>query len=92
MSEKQFFEIDYDEIYYIVDSSRLQKKKADFEDEEEYQQYCLENSLIGTQVVDLLNSLVEENEELKRKLEYCEHERFLDGLGGSNKWFGMGGF
>lgn len=36
--------------------------------------------------------LKEENEELKRKLDYCEHEHFLDSLGGSNKWFGMGGF
>ena len=33
-----------------------------------------------------------ENEELKRKLGYCEHEHFLDRLGSSNKWFGMGGF
>lgn len=39
-----------------------------------------------------IESLKEENEELKRKLDYCEHERFLDSLGGSNKWFGMGGF
>lgn len=65
MTEKRFFEIDYDEIYYIVDSSRLQKKKTAFEDEEEYQKYCLENSLIGTEVVDLLNSITEENKELK---------------------------
>lgn len=39
-----------------------------------------------------IQSLKEENEELKRKLEYCEHEHFLDSLGSSNKWFGMGGF
>ena len=68
MSEKRFFEIDYDEVYYIIDSSRLQRKKTAFEDEEEYQEYCLENSLMGTQVVDLLNSLVEENEQLKKDL------------------------
>lgn len=57
MSEKRFFEIDYDEIYYIVDSSKLKRKKDDFEDEEDFEQYCLENSLIGTQVVDLLNKI-----------------------------------
>ena len=39
-----------------------------------------------------IESLKEENEELKRKLEHCEHEHFLDSLGSSNKWFGMGGF
>lgn len=39
-----------------------------------------------------IQRLKEENEELKRKLEYCEHEHFLDSLSGSNKWFGMGGF
>ncbi len=49
--------------------------------------------------IDLLNeqqatieALKEENEKLRRKLEYCEHEHFLDSLGSSNKWFGMGGF
>lgn len=61
---------------------------------------------IGIELEDLLNEkesiisalkeeneqLKEENEELKRKLEYCEHEHFLDSLSGSNKWFGMGGF
>ncbi len=41
-------------------------------------------------VVNKLNALAEENEELKRKLDYCEHEHFLDSLGSSNKWFGMG--
>ena len=39
-----------------------------------------------------ISALKEENEKLKRKLEYYEHEHFLDSLGGSNKWFGMGGF
>ena len=58
----------------------------------------LQDNLTGKQyravsrLVNLLNELAEENEELKRKLEYCEHEHFLDSLGSSNKWFGMGGF
>ena len=36
MNEKRFFEIGYDEIYYIIDSSRFQRKETAFEDEEEY--------------------------------------------------------
>lgn len=39
-----------------------------------------------------ITELEEENEKLKRKIKNCEHEHFLDSLGGSNKWFGMGGF
>lgn len=83
MNEKRFFEIDHDEVYYIVDSSRLQRKKTDFEDEEEYQEYCLENSLMGVQVVGLLNELVikyhkleKENEELKQKLDFYLLDEF----------------
>ena len=76
--------------------------------EKRYTFECIENNCLiyedGTwlkieEIVDCLNeqqatiqSLKEENEELKRKLEYCEHEHFLDSLGSSNKWFGMGGF
>lgn len=52
----------------------------------------LGNCLEARDIVDVLNeqqlniqSLKEENEELKRKLEYCEHEHFLDSLGSSNK-------
>ena len=78
MSEKRFFEIDYDEVYYIIDSSRLQRKKTAFEDEEEYQEYCLENSLMGTQVVDLLNSLSEENEQLRKQCFELEKDYLIE--------------
>ena len=74
MNKKRFFEIDYDEIYYIIDSSRLQRKETAFEDEEEYQRYCLENSLMGVEVVGLLNSLSEENKQLRKENEEYEEE------------------
>ena len=76
MTEKRFEWIDKDTI----------------SDNQTDEWYCFLFDDIRDDFIDLLNSLVEENEELKRKLEYCEHEHFLDSLSSSNKWFGMGGF
>lgn len=73
--------IELQDKYRILEfnHSRLEKRnKAQYEKIDEQQA--------------TIQSFKEENEELKRKLEYCEHEHFLDSLGSSNKWFGMGGF
>lgn len=68
MSEKRFFELDFDEIYYVVDSSELQRKKENFDDDEEFQQYCLENSMSGKEVVNKLNEQDSRIKELEEKM------------------------
>lgn len=52
---ERFIEIDFDEIYYIVDTLGLKLKKDSFEIEEDYEEYLLQNSLNGEEVVKLLN-------------------------------------
>lgn len=61
------------------------------ENEKLIQKKCFPCELVSLQTREI-DKLKDENEQLKRKLEDCEFEHFLDGLGSSNKWFGMGGF
>lgn len=76
---KRFGQVDYDEIYYIYDKTRLKQSYEEllesYKDEEyaeemakdDYFQQALTNSLNGDEVVDLLNQLNDENEELNQK-------------------------
>lgn len=60
MTEKRYYEKDYDELYYIFDSKTLTEKE--FEEKVEYDGYnVFADSLTSKEVLDLLN----ENEELK---------------------------
>lgn len=78
--------------FYITDTGLGLDTESDemysFGDEEDF---CRLFDKLNEQQ-SIIQSLKEENEELKRKLKDCEFEHFLDGLGSSNKWFGMGGF
>lgn len=55
-NNERFFEIDFDEIYYIVDSEKLSRKKEDFDDKDDWDEYCLDNSLNGHEIVEILNN------------------------------------
>lgn len=62
MTEKRYYEKDYEEEYYIFDSQILSEEE--FEERVEYDDYAVfADSLTPKEVIDLLN----ENEELKRK-------------------------
>ena len=75
---KRFGQVDYDEIYYIYDKTRLKQSYEEllesYKDEEyaeemakdDYFQQALTNSLNGDEVVDLLNQLNDENTRLKQ--------------------------
>ena len=68
MTEKRYYQKNYDELYYIFDSKTLSEKE--FEEKVEYDGYTLfADSLTSKEVVDLLNELHEENEKLKRENE-----------------------
>ena len=71
MTEKRYYEKDYDELYYIFDSKTLSEKE--FEKKVEYDGYdVFADSLTSKEVVDLLNELHEENEELKKENEQLQ--------------------
>lgn len=62
MTEKRYYEKNYEELYYIFDSKTLSEKE--FEEKVEYDGYdVFADSLTPKEVLDLLN----ENEELKKK-------------------------
>lgn len=72
------------------DDGKLDLGKIKWYEDSSYKIVLLERYIDEQQ--GTIESLKEENEKLKRKLKDCEHKHFLDNLGSSNKWFGMGGF
>lgn len=75
MTEKRYFKKMWEEEYYIFDSNTI--SESDFEEKLEYQDYkAFEDSMMGDEVVNRLNELVEENKELKQEIkgfEGCSH-------------------
>lgn len=70
MSEKRYFKKEYDEECYIFDSEIITEAK--FEEKFDYEDYtAFEDSMNGEEIVDLLNSLTEEN----RQLVLCQNQR-----------------
>lgn len=70
MTEKRYYQRDYEELYYIIDSHTISEKE--FDEKVEYDGYsAFEDSLSGKEIVDLLN----ENEQLKKDIEYYKTER-----------------
>ena len=63
MTEKRYFSIDYDEEYYIFDSTKISKEEV--LEKAEYSYDVFGDSLMENEIVDLLN----ENEQLKREKE-----------------------
>lgn len=67
MAEKRYYQRDYEELYYIIDSQVISEK--DFDERVEYDGYnAFEDSLTGEEIVGLLN----ENEQLKQQLRIFE--------------------
>ena len=63
MTEKRYFSIDYDEEYYIFDSTKISKEEV--LEKAEYSYDVFGDSLMENEVIDLLN----ENEQLKKDVE-----------------------
>ena len=60
---KRYYQRDYEELYYIIDSNVISEK--DFDEKVEYDGYtAFEDSLTGEEIVNLLN----ENEQLKQQI------------------------
>ena len=64
MTEKRYFSIDYDEEYYIFDSTKISKEEV--LEKAEYSYDVFGDSLMENEVIDLLN----ENEQLKKDVEF----------------------
>jgi hypothetical protein len=64
MTEKRYYQRDFEELYYIIDSHKISEKE--FDEKEMYDGYsAFEDSMTGEEIVDLLN----ENEQLKQQLD-----------------------
>ena len=80
MIEGRFFEIEYDELYYICDKEKItltyekildSYKGEEFAEEmakDDYLEHALEQSLTGDEIIKELNKAVELESELKRVL------------------------
>ena len=67
MTEKRYYQRDFEELYYIIDSNVISEKE--FDEKEMYDGYtAFEDSMTGEEIVDLLNDLHDENQELKQEL------------------------
>ena len=67
MVEKRYYQRDFEELYYIIDSNVISEKE--FDEKEMYDGYtAFEDSMTGEEIVDLLN----ENEELKKENEFLK--------------------
>lgn len=64
MVEKRYYQRDFEELYYIIDSNVISEKE--FDEKEMYDGYtAFEDSMTGEEIVDLLNALYNENEHYK---------------------------
>ena len=76
MAEKRYYQRDFEELYYIIDSNVISEKE--FDEKEMYDGYtAFEDSMTGEEIVDLLNTLNDENEQLKKE-NYELHKRLGD--------------
>lgn len=67
MGEKRYFKIEYDEEWYLFDSTTISEQLV--KEQAEYGYGVFANSLSPSEVVGLLNKLYEENEQLKEEIE-----------------------
>ena len=64
MTEKRYYQRDFEELYYIIDSNVISEKE--FDEKEMYEGYtAFEDSMTGEEIVELLN----ENEQLKSRID-----------------------
>lgn len=72
MTGKRYFKRMWEEEFYIFDSEIISENE--FDEKVEYEDYqAFADSMLGDEVVGLLNELYEENERLKSQL-YCNNE------------------
>ncbi len=65
MTEKRYFKRMWEEEYYIFDSQTISENE--FDEKVEYEDYqAFADSMLGDEVVELLNELTEKNERLRR--------------------------
>jgi len=75
MTEKRYYEKNWEESYYIFDSKTL--SESEFDERVDYEGYdVFGDSLTGSEIIDLLN----ENEQLKNivRHDYEEHKRCVN--------------
>ena len=61
MTEKRYYQRDFEELYYIIDSNVISEKE--FDEKEMYDGYtAFEDSMTGEEIVDRLNELNDENQ------------------------------
>ena len=65
MTEKRYFKRMWEDEFYIFDSETISEKE--FDEKVEYEDYqAFADSMLGDEVVELLNELYEENKKLKQ--------------------------
>ena len=65
MTEKRYYQRDFEELYYIIDSNVISEKE--FDEKEMYDGYtAFEDSMTGKEIVSLLNEQHEQIERLKQ--------------------------
>lgn len=73
MVEKRYYQRDFEELYYIIDSNVIPEKE--FDEKEMYDGYtAFEDSMTGEEIVDLLNKQHEQIEDLKDANVRCCNE------------------
>ena len=71
MIEKRYYQRDFEELYYIIDSNVISEKE--FDEKEMYDGYtAFEDSMTGEEIVDLLNKQHEQIERLKMNFRALE--------------------
>ena len=65
MTNKRYFKVEYDEEWYLFDSTTISEQLV--KEQAEYGYGVFANSLSPSEIVELLNELFEKNERLKRE-------------------------
>ena len=86
MTEKRYFSVDYDEKYYIFDSTKISKEEV--LEKAEYSYDVFGDSLMENEVLDLLNEnekLKKENKHLRCTIESNSQDDYIDFLEKQNE-------
>ena len=87
MSEKRYFKIEYDEEWYLFDSTTISEQLV--KEQAEYGYGVFANSLSPSEICDRLNTLHEDNQQLKHYKLYEDNKRLqiiIAGLKEENEW------
>lgn len=85
MTEKRYFSIDYDEEYYIFDSTKISKEEV--LEKAEYSYDVFGDSLMENEVLDLLNEQDIEIKRLKEELFEARKDYIVDTADISDKTY-----